>query len=473
MAATEPQEEKTPVSRNVYLTILLLFIWGLADSIWTGTILAAWLFNLAGGEKGKDPNTEVGFVEAASGLAGVITALPIGYLADKYGRSPLCKVGGVGFLFSTALTAYVVLAPMDSNHQLVLLTLAMVCWGTFGGILNGPAQALFADSIPKGSRSYWYSLLMFAYTIPSVAGPGIAIALFEVYGDDWTFEQMKPVFLAGLILEIPPGLLIFGLRDDLALPESEEDDNPNGDGEACEAQISQLESESFSYRMVKSLGLTKASIPYILFCSDLLVALGSGMTVKFFPLFFKNEIELSPSGVQGIYMAVPIVMMGFTIGAQKLSLVFGRVQVVICTRIVGISLLVALAVLVDRSVVSWHIIVPIYIIRTGIMNCTYPLDESILMDNVPKNTRSRWKSLESISAFGWCGSALFGGMLADDFSYNFSFLITAAMQFGGALLYILLIPLVEDEKPSEQGNNTSSELEEPLLAAEENNVEAM
>ena len=29
------------------------------------------------------------------------------------------------------------------------------------------------------------------------------------------------------------------------------------------------------------------------------------------------------------------------------------------------------------------------------MNCTYPVEESILMDYVPKNTRARWKSLES------------------------------------------------------------------------------
>jgi hypothetical protein len=39
------------------------------------------------------------------------------------------------------------------------------------------------------------------------------------------------------------------------------------------------------------------------------------------------------------------------------------------------------------------------------MNCTYPLEESILMDFVPSDTRARWKSLDSISVFGWCGAA--------------------------------------------------------------------
>ena len=48
------------------------------------------------------------------------------------------------------------------------------------------------------------------------------------------------------------------------------------------------------------------------------------------------------------------------------------------------------------------LLVIVYLVRTGLMNCTYPLEESILMDFVPSDTRARWKSLDSISVFGWC-----------------------------------------------------------------------
>jgi hypothetical protein len=37
------------------------------------------------------------------------------------------------------------------------------------------------------------------------------------------------------------------------------------------------------------------------------------------------------------------------------------------------------------------------------------------MDFVPKQERARWKSLESVGAFGWCGSAALGGILADKY----------------------------------------------------------
>eukprot|EP00966_Prymnesium_polylepis_P267986 6191071-Prymnesium_polylepis.1 len=73
-----------------------------------------------------------------------------------------------------------------------------------------------------------------------------------------------------------------------------------------------------------------------------------------------------------------------------------------------------------------------------LMNCSYPIQESILMDFVPKSTRARWKSLDSIGQFGWCGSAALGGYLADLHGYSFTFLITAGVQ---AFATVVLVPL--------------------------------
>ena len=37
-------------------------------------------------------------------------------------------------------------------------------------------------------------------------------------------------------------------------------------------------------------------IPYVVFCTDLVVALGSGCTIKFFPLWFKNDLRHAAGG---------------------------------------------------------------------------------------------------------------------------------------------------------------------------------
>merc|ERR1712216_176315 len=65
-------------------------------------------------------------------------------------------------------------------------------------------------------------------------------------------------------------------------------------------------------------------------------------------------------------------------------------------------------------------------------------------DFVPPKTRARWKALDSIAVFGWCGSAGLGGYLADQpgIGYAGTFKYTAAVQAFATLLQLLLLPLV-------------------------------
>ena len=192
------------------------------------------------------------------------------------------------------------------------------------------------------------------------------------------------------------------------------------------------------------------------------------MTVKFFPLWFKNDLKLSPVGVQAVYLVQALMMAGFNGVAELAARYVGRVPVMILFKVVGISLLCCMALLKDwaaphsasnsTAAVSQMLVFGgsaagaatvedaagyeagyeagsgggggeggvdvgriakicllsvIYLIRTCLMNCTYPVEQSILMDFVPKATRARWTSLDSVSSFGWCGSAALGGIIAD------------------------------------------------------------
>lgn len=185
-------------------------------------------------------------------------------------------------------------------------------------------------------------------------------------------------------------------------------------------------------------------IPYVLFASSLLTALGSGMTVKFFPLFFKQDCALSPEATQGIYVVVPFAMVGCSALVQRASATVGRIQCIVLSRACGVCLLLLMAWLQLRSTYRGAalVLVPVYVLRTALMNSGYPLEESILMDYVPKASRARWKSLESVSQFGWCGSAALGGWLGDRFGYSYTFLLTAAIQGSATLLVATLLPVV-------------------------------
>ena len=95
------------------------------------------------------------------------------------------------------------------------------------------------------------------------------------------------------------------------------------------------------------------------------------------------------------------------------------------------------------------------------------------MDFVPSQQRARWKSLESVAVFGWCGSAALGGYLADQpgVGYTGTFLYTAGVQGAAVLLQaslLLIVPL--HEKRSDEGKDggggtaAASQGIEPLLA---------
>ena len=113
----------------------------------------------------------------------------------------------------------------------------------------------------------------------------------------------------------------------------------------------------------------------------------------------------------------------------------------------GITLLFVIALMPDYLENHPYLLIPLFLLRCTFLQSTYPIEESVLMDNVPKDQRGRWKSLESVSSFGWSGSAALGGYLASKYDYTFTFIITASIQTIGNLFLILLMPLVpKDEK---------------------------
>jgi hypothetical protein len=85
------------VNHNVFLNLLLSVLYGISNSLWSGTAYIAYIKKL-----GHNSNKPVGNIEAVSGLASLICALPIGYLADTIGRSVVIRAGGI-LLFVTAI----------------------------------------------------------------------------------------------------------------------------------------------------------------------------------------------------------------------------------------------------------------------------------------------------------------------------------------------------------------------------------
>ena len=526
-------------NHNVILSFVLCVVSGVADSIWSSVVLSGFLLALAGKMgQSKEGNTFVGGAEAAQGLTQLVTALPVGYLADTWGKSKTVRLGGILMLITIGLTMGALIdvkrhadeSPTAATRSYIILVVALALWGVISGIANGPSQALFSDSVPKGKRSELLTWLFSCYLMSSTVGPIVSIVLIltvSANAEVWSINEIYPVFLLGVILEIPAAIVMLFFNDKYSVMEGDDGTNPqeasvptvdeetapqhgdiieNGvvessalvDGEnslnnapnssdsvpTCQGSGGSATLENLAETRPCT-GATdtelpvdpsisavqndrKSIIPYVLFASSLISSLGSGASVKYFPLFFK-EVGFGSAAVQGIFLVVPVSISCFSFIAQEAGKRFGRIETTVISIVIGVSLLFVMTALShnvqkseqgDPSEVSqdvstsslWDsnpykamLIVVVYLFRTGIMNSCYPLLESILMDSVPSNQRARWKSLESIAAFGWTGSALVGGILSDEHSYQFTFAITAWMQLASGLILLIIQPHVEKE----------------------------
>lgn len=126
--------------------------------------------------------------------------------------------------------------------------------------------------------------------------------------------------------------------------------------------------------------LTVRSIPYLVFISDLTMAIGAGATVAFFPLYFKNEQGLSPFALAGVYAGSPVTIAVLSMLALPLNRLMGRAGSSVFFDALGTAALFAMSF---KGLPVWAAIF-VYLLRTAAMNagasrsraccrCTRPL----------------------------------------------------------------------------------------------------
>jgi len=256
-------------------------------------------------------------------------------------------------------------------------------------------------------------------------GPVIAIVLFEALGNDWDVSIQAIVIYVGVAMECPVGLLCFCFRDKWVLEESDNQTVGTFPSSPKDA--------------IQPNGAPSRVIPWLLYLSSFLVSLGGGLTLKFFPLYFKNEIGLNPADVQLIYAFVPITMLIVLFSVSALSSYLGRMPTVVVAKALGSAGIYLLGKGPAWFNDSASILGTIFIIRTALMNSTNSIESGLVSDLVPQRNSLLWKSLEGIELAVWSGSSALGGVLIEGYGYSFAIMITAYIQFAGVFILICLI----------------------------------
>lgn len=409
---------------NIRRMLWFCTIYGVASSVALMGLFDAYLYI-----RSNESNSAVGLAESVSGLTQVLVVLPAGYLADRFSRA---KILGVCSLLSLV---YVVVACIGiMNDDIRLIYCSLVLGGLYSAVQNSTSYALFADSVPQGERTLWMSRAAVLTQVAMGVGPAVSLSLLLYLGDDWELPILHIVLVCGFLLMIPANLFMLGWHD---IPPAASPAISNADHPLLPP----------SARKTRRFSI----VPYMICLNDIITCIGAGMTVKFFPLFFKNDYGMSPVDIQTLFCIYCLAFALFTWLCEKVASRIGRVQSSMIFSLSGVACLFSLAYLE-----SLPLVILVFIFRGALQNSIYPIDRSIIMDFVPSDERGRWNSIESISAMTWSGSAVIGGYLMDSHDYRYTFVITAWIYLIACVFRIPLLWLVPKKEKFVQAKIVSA-----------------
>lgn len=418
------------MNHNVKLVFVFTFFQSFGRGIWMGNVLSSYIFLIA-----NESNELLGLTSAITGIAMTVTVIPSGVVSDRIPRHFLLRtaavVGFIGLLFAL------------SANTLENIFLALLFWGLFQGMNRPSLESIFADSVESGNRSKIYAWNHLTRQFAMSAGPFVNIGLFLILGDIWEIGILKSVLVVGILISMVSLVIMVFLNDNRSLGEASDHLDLEYSTNNSVKGNNNNEDVYLETKNENQDDSNRKKIIFVLMASNLIIGMGAGMTVKFFPIFFMQIYTLAPIGVQSIMGATSILTGLTALGAQNVSLHRGRAEMIFIVQAIATSCLFLIALYPPLL-----ILIPIFLARGSLMNASQPLSRSILMDVVPKHHRGKVNSFQAL-AWGlfWNFSAAIGGFLiGPSNNYRLCFLITAGVYVTGTLPILLLIPLVAKEK---------------------------
>ncbi len=208
--------------------------------------------------------------------------------------------------------------------HLPVMFISMIVWGVFFAAVMPTLDALLADSASKGQRSRIYSWRNSLMLVGSSVGPVVTFCIFLYIGDVWTISECRTVILIGLALFIIPVSLLFLMKSNMETVEatmykivpiatdncsSNESESFEDRSEKRMQQLQRPKSPLVQDKINEDASLVAENadilgglyVPSVIAACDIISGLASGMTIKFFPIFFMDNLHLSPLGQSALF----------------------------------------------------------------------------------------------------------------------------------------------------------------------------
>ena len=322
--------------------------------------------------------TQAGWVITVMGLTLVAESLPLGILADRFGRRKMLVLGNL--CASLSLLGFA----LTTNYALILLV--AVLEGTGEAAYAVSVSALLAGYSGDEKRTAAFSFLNILGWIAGALGAAVIASVigFERFGLDLAQAHVVLFAAVGLLnLSVTP--FLFKL------------------------------SEGPSYQRTRGWLPRKSGSVIMKYLSySVLIAVGAGLFVPIMTVWFKAAYGV-PDSVSGLVLAVTSVLTAaVVVVTPRLARRFGLVKATVVTQASSTVFMLAVPLAPTFAVSATF-----YVVRVFLMNLSSPLTQSLIMGLVPADERgmasgitaSLWRlpnSLSTTVGLTWIGAGLLG-----------------------------------------------------------------
>jgi len=363
------------------------------------------LFNFFLRSLGYD-ETLMGLLSTVSSMTVLIAALPMGYLADYFGRKRSLVISAL--LIGPSILLMVI---FPSVPMLIIMNIVMGLGSSLGSVTSGP---FLMENSSEVERTYLFSL-----------SSGLRMAAFSV--GDWVGGYL-PTWFGGIfdVSAVSPtayawAIGVAGILVMLAvLPRALLKHNELPDNErSIFAPITFARSHPGM--------LSKLLMPMFI------TSIGAGLIMPFMNIFF-SKVHNQPDPVIGTMFAWGSLAMGIgLILAPAFADRYGNIQVVVWSQGLSIPFLVMLGFspLFGLSALA-------YFVRLTLMNMSSPIYQTFVMEQVDAESRAMVASLNSmVHSFGRAFSPVISGWLQVNYGFGPPFIGTITLYVIAILMYYL------------------------------------
>ena len=425
--------------RNVRICMWISFCSTLTTQMAAGAFVDIYMFKVSGS------NGLVGAVESARGVAQLLAAPLLGVLTDRMCRYRLARLQAVSRALPVALLALAV-----ASDEIRLLFVAVPLFAVsnhFGSTVRG---ALMQDCLEDGSqRTRALSRNFSLQYVGQAAAPMLqALVLLCVGGlgaagadETWQLPELRLTLVAGCLTYLAAEPASFAFRRAPPAVSAPAPSSAGPDGERL-AQAGPLTGDGLGdwrqERVCRCLrgGWRKMwAIPILVEATFVMILVGSGLSVKFFPLFFVREFRLSPLGLCLLNVAEPLGV------AAATSLNPWATRRLGAARYAVVLMVAAPLLLLGLTFAPWFpLVAPLFVLRTAVARSYIPLYQDIVFTCAPAEHRGKFSAMSAFRLSFFSASAFLGSWLADAYgSYRPAFLVTAVWQGACVLMFLPVV----------------------------------